>query len=109
MYTTLTPAVKKTEQLFDQTVNVVLYEWLLKKYFIGSRPLQLSESAVQELQLTKDKLNTLRYASGYIAKKKYEKEHLRKKLGIKAEQFEEALGNMTVADEETNFIQCTSE
>ena len=40
-----------------ETVNVVVYEQLLKEH--GSRPLRSSESVVQELQLTKDELNAL--------------------------------------------------
>ena len=42
--------------------------------------------------------------------KKYEKEHSRNKLGIKAERLEECLGNMAVAaDDETDYTKCTSE
>ena len=43
---------------------------------------------MQELQLTKDELNALRYTSGYVAVKllkKYEKEHSRRTFGAKAE------------------------
>ena len=93
-----------------ETVNVVVYEQLLKEH--GSRPLRSSESVVQELQLTKDELNALRYTSGYVAMKllkKYEKEHSRRTFGAKAEQFEMCLGNMSIADEETDFTKCTSE
>ena len=93
-----------------ETVNVVVYEQLLKEH--GSRPLRSSESVVQELQLTKDELNALRYTSGYVAVKllkKYEKEHSRRTFGAKAEQFEMCLGNMSIADEETDFTKCTSE
>ena len=66
LYDDLAPMVGKAEQLFDQTVSVVVYEQLLKEHFIGSRPLRSSESVVQELQLTKDELNALRYTSGYV-------------------------------------------
>ena len=62
--------------------------------------------------MTKCELNALCYASGYVAMKllkKYEKENSRKKLGSKAEQFEECLGNMAVADDETDYTQYTSE
>ena len=65
-------------------------------------------SVAQELQLTKDELNALQYASGYVTVKllkKYEKEHSRRKFGAKAEQFEMCLGNMSIADEETDFTK----
>ena len=112
LYTDLSPLVGKAEQLFDQTVNAVVYGQLLKEHFVASRPSRSSKSVVQELQLIKDEMNALRYASGYVARKllkKYENEHSRKKLGIKAEQFEECLCNMAVAYDETDFTKCTSE
>ena len=93
-------------------MNTVVYGQLLEEHFVASRPSRSSKSVVQELQLTKDEMNALRYASGYVARKllkKYENEHSRKKLGIKAEHFEECLGNMAVAYDETDFTKCTSE
>ena len=57
------------EQLFDQTVNTVVYGQLLEEHFVASRPSRSSKSVVQELQLTKDEMNALRYASGYVARK----------------------------------------
>ena len=102
------------EQLFDQTVNVVIYEQLMKEHFVlcTGRPSRNIGNRDQEVQLSKDEMNALRYASGYIVMKilkKYEKEHVRKKLGIKAEQFEMCLGNMAVAGDETDYTECTSE
>ena len=100
----------KVDNLFHQTVNLVIYEQLLKEHFAVERAPQ----STVEVQLSKDELNALRYASGYVSRKllkKYEKkgEKERKKMGKKIEQFEMCLGNMAVAGEETEFTQCSSE
>ena len=102
------------DQLFDQTVNVVVYEQLMKEYFVSCSggPSRNSRDCDQEIQLSKDEMNALRYASGYVVMKilkKYEKEHVRKRLGKKAEEFEMCLGNMAVAGDETEYTECTSE
>ena len=101
------------DQLFDQTVNVVIYEELMKEHFVSctgrSGP---SRNCDHEVQLSKDEMNALRYASGYVVRKilkKYEKEHVRKRMGIKAEEFEMCLGNMAVAGDETEYTESTSE
>ena len=64
LYTSLTLLVDKAEQLFNQTVNVVVYEQLLKEHLIVCRPLQCSESIVEDLQLTTLRIGALCYASG---------------------------------------------
>ena len=98
------------ENLFNQTVNVVVYKQLLKQHFAADRPSKGGVDADQEIQLSKDEMNALRYASGYVPMKllkKYEKKG--KKFGKKAEQFEMCLGNMAVTSQETDFTQYTSE
>ena len=65
-----------------------------------------------EVQLSKDELNALRYASGYVPMKllkKYEKKGEMERMGKKIDQFEMCLDNMAVASEETEFTQCSSE
>ena len=65
-----------------------------------------SRNCDHEVQLSKDEMNALRYTSGYVVRKilkKYEKEHVRKRMGIKAEEFEMCLGNMAVAGDETVY------
>jgi hypothetical protein len=100
----------KVENLFDQTVNLVLYEQLLKEHFAVER----TPKDTVEIQLSKDELNALRYASGYVPRKilkKYEKkgEKERKRIEKKLEQFEMCLGNMAVTNEETDFAEYSSE
>ena len=109
LYTSLS-LTDKVDNLFHQTVNLVVYEQLLKEHFAVERAPQ----STVEVQLSKDELNALRYASGYVPMKllkKYEKkgEMERKRMGKKIDQFEMCLGNMAVASEETEFTQCSSE
>ena len=68
LYTSLS-IVDKAENLFHQTVNVVLYEQLLKEHFAVERPPKSST----EIQLSKDELNALRYVSGYVPMKSTKK------------------------------------
>ena len=92
------------ESLFHQTVNVVVYEQLLKEHFAVDRP----PKSTVEMQLSKDELNALCYASGYIPRKLLKKkgEREREKMGKKVDQFEMCLA---VTSEETDFTQNTSE
>lgn len=111
LYTSLR-LVDMDEKLFNQTVNVVVYEQLLKQHFLADGTPKSSVDDDQEVQMSKDEINALRYASGYVPMKllkKYEKKGKKKKLGEKAEQFEMCLGNMAVTSEETDFTQYTSE
>ena len=86
-------------------MNVVVYEQLLKEHFAVERP----PKGTVEVQLSKDELNALCYASGYVPMKLLKKgERERKKMG-KIDRFEMCLGNMAVASEDTNFTQSTSE
>lgn len=102
--------VDLAESLFHQTVNLVVFEQLLKEHFAFERP----PNGTVEMQLSKDKLNALRYASGYVPMKllkRYEKkeERERKKMGKKIDQFEICLGNVAITSDETDFTQNTSE
>ena len=63
----------------------------------------------QEIELSKDELNALRYACGYVALKLLKKYENKKDLGKKSEQFEMCLGNMAVTGEETNLTAYTTE
>ena len=63
----------------------------------------------QEMELSKDELNALRYACGYVAVKLLKKYEKKKDLGKKSEQFEMCLGNMAVTGEETNLTAYTTE
>ena len=109
LYSTL-GVLDLAESLFHQTVNLVVYEQLLKEHFAVEPP----PNGTVEVQLSKDELNALRYASGYVPRKllkRYEKkgERERKKMGKKIDQFEMCLGNMAIASDETDFTQSTSE
>lgn len=98
------------ENIFHQTVNVSLYEQLLRE----TCPAERSPTVSIEAQLSKDELNALRYASGYVPAKLLKKyggkgERERKRLGNKLDQFEMCLGNMAVTNDNTDFIQYTTE
>ena len=62
--------VDMAENLFHQTVNVSVYEQLLRE----TCPAERSPMVSIEAQLSKDELNALRYASGYVPMKKRERE-----------------------------------
>ena len=55
---------KGKEQMLSQTINSVLFEDILKEYFAVS-PSKMSTNS-EDVQFTKDELNALRYASGYV-------------------------------------------
>ena len=61
MYAALSIA-DMAENLFHQTVNVSLYEQLLRETCHAER-------VSIKVQLSKDELNALRYASGYVPAK----------------------------------------
>ena len=109
LYTALNIA-DMVENLFHQTVNQIVYEKLMKVHFAVDRAPKITA----EVHITKDELNALRYASGYLPVKllkRYEKKGgmERKKMGRKMEQFEMCLGNMAVTNEETDFTQFSCE
>ena len=55
------------DQLFDQTVNVVIYEELIKEHFVScTGRLSRNSRNCKEVQLSKDEMNALRCASGYV-------------------------------------------
>ena len=72
--------IPEPDPFFDQAVNLVPFEDLLKGYFkidVHATPHQDILSTDCQ-HLSKDELNALRYACGYVAHKllkKYEKEH----------------------------------
>ena len=57
--------VDMAENLFHSTVNITVYEQLLRE----TCPAQRSPMVSIEAQLSKDELNALRYASGYVPMK----------------------------------------
>ena len=96
------------DQLLNQSVNTLHYEDILREYF--SIPKSVSEDSASQT-FTKDELNAVRYASGYVpltVLKMYEriKQH---KCEEKVDQVKTCLGNMAVAGTETNFTQYTSD
>ena len=108
LYTNLT--IPEPDQLFDQAVNLFLFEDLLKGYFkvyVHATPHQHILSTDCQ-HLSKDELNALRYACGYVAHKllkKYEKEHDNGKFA----QYEMCLGNMAVFGDTSDFTKYTTE
>ena len=103
-----TDLMLRSEQLFNQTVNVVVYEELHKQYFTAEAS-EIESYQSEEVLLSKDELNSLRYACGYVALKLLKRYENKKHLGKKGEEFETCLKNMAVAGEETNFTVYTTE
>ena len=91
------------EPLFYQTVNLLVFEELLKEHFKCT--FESRKDPREEILLSKDELNTLRYSCGYVALKilkKYEKSN-------KYPDCEMCLGNMAVQGDTTDFTTYTSE
>ena len=62
----------KVENIFHQTVNLIVHKELLKEHFAVER----APKSIVEAQFPKDELNGLQYASGYVPMKllkRYEK------------------------------------
>ena len=53
------------DQLLNQSVNSLLYEDILREYFSPPTGKSVSKESAS-LTFTKDKLNAVRYASGYV-------------------------------------------
>ena len=95
--------IESKEPLFYQSVNLLIFEELLKNYFRAGDTVQ--RESREEIQFSKDELNAMRYACGYVALKvlkKYEK----KKDHPECEM---CLGNMAVTGETNDFTSYTSE
>ena len=74
LYGTSLTIADGTEKLFTQNINLVVCEQLMKQHFVADN--RSSDTADEETQLTKDELNALSYACGYVISmvlKKYEK------------------------------------
>ena len=97
------------ENLFHQTVNVSVYEKLLRE----KCPPERSATACIEAQLSKDELNAFRYASGCVPAKllkKYEKiARTGSSGGGKIDQFQTCLGNMAITCDDSDSMKYTSE
>lgn len=86
-------AIRAKDTLLQQSVNQQLFEMLLHKHFTTSLPPQNTTQS----PMSKDELNALQYACGYIPHillKRYEK-----KSGRKYDKFLECLGDMAVPSE----------
>ena len=94
------------DQLLPQSVNEELFKMLLSEQF---SPQQSSETAAEigELSMSKDELNALRYAGGYVPHvllKRFEK-----RVGQKYDQFVECLGELAVSSGQEDFLEYTRE
>ena len=60
--------IEKLEPLFHQIVNIVVFERLLKDYFKPSVSKEHGsmDNATERMQFSKDELNVVQYASGYV-------------------------------------------
>jgi len=83
-----------------------VFEVLLVEHFTHS-PSGGEHDAAEDPSLSKDELNVMRYAGGYVPHsllKRYEK-----KTGRKHDQFIECLGDMAVESEHSDFLSYTKE
>ena len=88
----------ETNQFFQQSINMKVFQMLLKEYFTSSSG---STSGFNNVELTIDELNTMRYACGFVPHsllKKYEAGRIKR-----SQQCIECLGNMAVAGESENY------
>ena len=91
------------EPLFYQTVNILIFEEFLKDHFGAGDT--VPRDSREEIQFSRDELNAMKYACGYVALKvlkKYEKKK-------NSPDCEMCLGNMAIAGETNDFISYTSE
>ncbi len=104
--------IASDDPLLEQSVNQTLFEKLLvehcKTFITASRKEPTAESDPDDTDaMSKDELNILQYAGGYVPHsllKKYEK-----RTGPKYEQFVMCLGNMAVHSEHDNLLEYTKE
>ena len=94
--------IEAGDQLLQQSVNQKLFEMLLPGQCPLSSSLQHGNVQDSESPLSKDELNAMQYACGYVPHallKRYEKRN-----GRKYETFIECLGDMAVQSESANDI-----
>ena len=110
--------IEKLEPLFHQTVNLLVFEGFLKDYFKPSVSKEHGsmDNATEGLQFSKDELNILRYACGYVVLKvlKRYKQQLQSKARKKENetgevQCEVCLNHMIGCGEDDAVTQYTSE
>lgn len=118
LYLKIGSGIDMPDPLFHQTVSLMVYEELLREYFkCGLRSSSgASSGTTEELEFSKDELNILRYACGYVVLKvlKKYKQQLQSKAGRKEGitgkmQCEVCLSNMIGCDEDDPITQYTSE
>lgn len=100
--------IVEKDPLLIQSVARLIFEDLLKEYF-GCSEINVPGPRTVDAgsEFTKDELNALRYACGYVAHKLLKKYEKRK--SEKSDQFEMCLGQMAVAGDSTDFTLYTSQ
>ncbi|SMN01852.1 hypothetical protein SPONN_125 [uncultured Candidatus Thioglobus sp.] len=99
------PLKVEENSLFTQSINQELFQQKLIEYLSEPGKRSKPSGIEQEVQLSSNELNAMRYACGYVPHsllKKFEKQK-----GSKARQFVNCLGSMAVAGEESDLISYT--
>ena len=100
----LSLGIQCKDYLLSQSTNQKLFEMMLSKHF--STNSKTVSNVTEEVILTKDELNALQYAGGFVPHallKRYER------FGKKYECFFECLGEMAVVSEKNDFLDYTKE
>ena len=95
------------DSFLQQSVNQEVFEILLMEHFTHQSSSHGEHDAAEGPPLSKDELNGMRYAGGYVPHsllKRFEK-----RKGKKYDQFIECLGDMTVESEHSDFLNYTKD
>ena len=98
--------VEREDPLLQQSVNQKLFDMLLSEHLEPPSSSQ-SRPVSEDEPMSKDELNALQYAGGYVPHsllKKYEKQ-----AGLKYDQFVTCLGNMAVHSSHDELLEYTKE
>ena len=95
------------DPFLQQSANQEVFEILLMEHFTQQSSSHGEQDAAESPPLSKDELNAMRYAGGYVPHsllKRFEK-----RKGKKYDQFIECLGDMAVESEHSDFLNYTKD